>query len=71
MQYNLSPGWRQVCNSPSEGTLFRQGCQSRPEQLGVLMETRVVADEGGEYPWECFSSWAEIEWCKEVQYEAE
>jgi len=35
MQRNPSPGRREVCNSPSEGTRFRQSRQSRPEHPGV------------------------------------
>jgi hypothetical protein len=30
-----APGQRAACNSPSEGTRFRQSRQSRPEHLGV------------------------------------
>jgi len=30
-----SPGRRVACNSPSEGTRFRQSRQSRPEHPGV------------------------------------
>jgi hypothetical protein len=35
MQCDTSPGRQAACNSPSEGTRFRQSRQSRPEQLGV------------------------------------
>jgi hypothetical protein len=35
MQRNPSPGRRTPCNSPSEGTRFRQSRQSHPEHLGV------------------------------------
>jgi len=35
VQRNLSPGRRVACNSPSEGTRFRQSRQSRPEHPGV------------------------------------
>jgi len=35
MQHDPSPGRRVVCNSPSEGTRFRQSRQSHPEQPGV------------------------------------
>jgi len=35
MQRDPSPGWREACNSPSEGTRFRQSCQSRPVHPGV------------------------------------
>jgi hypothetical protein len=32
---NRSPGRPVACNSPSEGTRFRQSRQSRPEHLAV------------------------------------
>ena len=35
MQRDPSPGRRVACNSPSEGTRFRQSRQSRPEHPGV------------------------------------
>jgi len=35
MQRNPSPGRRDPCHSPSEGTRFRQSRQSRPEHPGV------------------------------------
>ena len=35
MQRKPLPGRRAVCNSPSEGTRFRQSRQSRPEHPGV------------------------------------
>jgi hypothetical protein len=35
MQRDLSPGRREACNSPSEGTRFRQSRQSRLEHPGV------------------------------------
>jgi hypothetical protein len=44
MQRDPSPGRQAGCNSPSVGTRFRQGRQSRPEHPGVSDGTRVVAD---------------------------
>ena len=35
MQRDPSPGRREACNSPSEGTRLRQSQLSRPEQLAV------------------------------------
>jgi len=35
MHNDPSPGRREECNSPSEGTRFRQSRQSRPEHPGV------------------------------------
>jgi hypothetical protein len=35
MQRDPSRGEREACNSPSEGTRFRQSRQSRPEHPGV------------------------------------
>ena len=35
MQCDPSPGRRVACNSPSEGTRFRQSCQSRSEHPAV------------------------------------
>jgi len=35
VQRNPSPGRRVACNSPSEGSRFRQSRQSRPEHPGV------------------------------------
>jgi len=35
VQRDLSPWGRVACNSPSEGTMFRQSRQSCPEHLGV------------------------------------
>jgi len=35
MQRDKSAGRQEVCNSPSEGTMFRQSRQSRPEHPGV------------------------------------
>jgi len=36
MQCNPSPGRREACNSPSEGKMFRQSRQSRPEHPGCF-----------------------------------
>jgi len=44
MQRDPSPGRRDACNSPSEGTRFRKSSQSRPDLLGLSDDTSVIAN---------------------------
>ena len=45
MPCDPSPGRRVACNSPSEGTRFRQSVRAVRNTRVFLTETRVVADE--------------------------